>query len=258
MDYDGKLYGFGYNEYKQLGIPDVYVKVPTQISGIDRIRHVSASCDVTLLISEANNVYGCGTNKTGHLGLPDYYITEKFEIIPNICNVIDVAISSEYSYVLTDNNTLYYVGYGKHHKIIFDCQDVIIKISAGGIGIAALTYNGLVYWSKDCPDLDFKLRDDLFDIVEVSVSYECAIALNKHGNVYLWGSFHNFPCEIKISTLILSSLNIIKISAGADHILALDNNGHVYSFGCNESGRLGLGHTNNIDVPMQIPNVNLL
>lgn len=42
-----------------------------------------------------------------------------------------------------------------------------------------------------------------------------------------------FPIEI------LPNVNVVKIASGADHLVLLDKNGHVYTCGCGEQGQLG-------------------
>jgi alpha-tubulin suppressor-like RCC1 family protein len=78
----------------------------------------------------------------------------------------------------------------------------------------------------------------------------------KHGNVYGYGKYINELYKTNIP-LLIEGLNKIKaISDGSEHMLALDENGKVYSFGNNGKGQLGLGYNINEDQPMLIPGFN--
>jgi alpha-tubulin suppressor-like RCC1 family protein len=43
--------------------------------------------------------------------------------------------------------------------------------------------------------------------------------------------------------------NVIKIAAGHEHSLFLTADEKVYACGQNDQGQLGLGHTNNVNIP---------
>ncbi len=76
----------------------------------------------------------------------------------------------------------------------------------------------------------------------------------KNGQLYTWGRnncgqlgnndhAHN---EVKIPTVIMpSKTNWITVAAGKEHSLALDSDGDVYAFGCNDDGQLGFNSSSN-------------
>ena len=76
----------------------------------------------------------------------------------------------------------------------------------------------------------------------------------KNGQLYTWGRnncgqlgnndhAHN---EVKIPTVIMpSKTNCITVAAGKEHSLALDSDGDVYAFGCNDDGQLGFNSSSN-------------
>ncbi|WED44170.1 RCC1 domain-containing protein [Legionella cardiaca] len=103
------------------------------------------------------------------------------------------------------------------------------------------------------------------NIVDI-VSYRSrTFILTKDGKVYHMGM--NFPKDPKsnennasnrklLSPLQLvkglESKKIIKLALGGRHILALTDNGQVYSWGWNKEGLLGLGHYENQEIPQLI------
>ena len=97
----------------------------------------------------------------------------------------------------------------------------------------------------------------LTDIISVSASRNCVIALDNNGNVWSWGynrygqlgleDIESQAYAVKISSIS----NIKEISCGKDHVLALDNDGYVWSWGRNVFGQLGLG--DDADIYVSIP-----
>ncbi len=113
---------------------------------------------------------------------------------------------------------------------------------------------------------------DLEDIIEISAGESHCMALNKNGNVWTWGDNkfgqlgNNtdvdslFPVKVvapdrdnngepddlngdgdNTNDFLGDDVDIIAISSGYWHCLAMDANGAIYSWGDQEYGRLGIG-----------------
>lgn len=97
-------------------------------------------------------------------------------------------------------------------------------------------------------------------IVSLSFNQNFSIALDETGNVWSWGynkngelgrsstdicndSSSESDCALEASTVSNLS-DIVAISAGYSHTLALKNDGSVWAFGTNGDGELGQGDTN--------------
>lgn len=90
------------------------------------------------------------------------------------------------------------------------------------------------------------------------------LALSSSSKVYAWGQgnagqlgdgltgYQSRPIEIKF----LADKNISKIIAGHYHNFAISSNGKVYAWGQNTNGQLGLGHTNNVLTPVEVPQLS--
>ena len=50
----------------------------------------------------------------------------------------------------------------------------------------------------------------------------------------------------------------VNCASGVCHTIILSDNGLVYSFGKNLGGKLGLGHNNDVSLPIQIPNLPII
>jgi len=70
--------------------------------------------------------------------------------------------------------------------------------------------------------------------------------LKADGTVWMTGNEEIIgePAQIKINKNTYLE-NVIKISAGANHVLALTKDGEVYAWGKNEAGQLGIGNNEN-------------
>jgi regulator of chromosome condensation len=84
--------------------------------------------------------------------------------------------------------------------------------------------------------------------VQVIGCDSASFALTEDGRVYGWGTFRSsdgilgFTADIKIqhTPLLLPTLkNIKSLSAGSNHILALDHKGNVSAWGCGQQNQLG-------------------
>lgn len=173
----------------------------------------------------------------------------------------------------------YYTGQGTASNIRYpnhvkdptgtDILKGIVAISAGAQHTLALGSNGKVYgwgWyqsqrgnpaaSETLPAV-VKLASDnseLTNIVAISAGYSFALALSADGNVYAWGddiegqlgqnsrggSYRGAVLVKDVSGSAPLS-NIVMISAGGNHALALDSSGRVLSWGSSTSGQLGDG-----------------
>ena len=89
---------------------------------------------------------------------------------------------------------------------------------------------------------------------DVSVGSAHSIATDKDGNVWGWGRDYNYSLmgkgDLSKPTLLLN-VNAKKIEAGYRNNTILTQDNDLYVWGYNNSGRLGLGHTNNVNTPIK-------
>ncbi|XP_072611049.1 E3 ISG15--protein ligase HERC5 isoform X3 [Vulpes vulpes] len=98
-------------------------------------------------------------------------------------------------------------------------------------------------------------------IIQITCGDYHSLALSKGGELFAWGQ--NLHGQLGVGRLFisiptpqlvehLSGVPLVQISAGKAHSMALSMSGNVYSWGRNDLGQLGLGHTNGEDFPSLI------
>ncbi|XP_059867961.1 E3 ISG15--protein ligase HERC5 isoform X1 [Delphinus delphis] len=99
------------------------------------------------------------------------------------------------------------------------------------------------------------------NIIQITCGDYHSLALSKGGELFAWGQnsdgqlgvgrgFASVPTPQIVEHL--SGVPLVQISAGEAHSMALSMSGNIYSWGRNDCGQLGLGHTDNKDSPCLI------
>ena len=207
----GKVFSFGHNQCFQCGYPNIKgqesLKDPINISKNNKdIRAISASCgnEHSLILSNEHIVYSFGSSEDGILGV-------------NLYSNFNNETKNNYSDKKKLNSY-------KLNKIDFgEYTNKIIEISSGTVHNLALTYDGKIFsWgSSQGGQLGLSLQE-----LESYPGFK---------NNY----FIQSPIPVPISKS--TDINIVKISCGEAHSLALTNEGKVYSWGFGSNGQLGLG-----------------
>ncbi|XP_066241171.1 E3 ISG15--protein ligase HERC5 [Saccopteryx leptura] len=98
-------------------------------------------------------------------------------------------------------------------------------------------------------------------IIQITCGDYHSLALSKGGELFAWGqNLHGqlglgkIPDDTTTPQIVqhLAGVPLAQISAGKAHSLALSMSGNLYSWGRNDFGQLGLGHTNNEVFPSLI------
>ncbi|XP_049741700.1 E3 ISG15--protein ligase HERC5 [Elephas maximus indicus] len=98
-------------------------------------------------------------------------------------------------------------------------------------------------------------------IIQIACGDYHSLALSKGGELFAWGQ--NLHGQLGVGRIVdstptpqivahLSGVPLAQISAGEAHSMALSMSGNVYSWGKNDFGQLGLGHTDSKDSPSLI------
>ena len=237
LDEGGKVYTWGKNRYGQLGngttddsgVPICISDKENELKG-KRIVDISAGGYHTVAIDEEGNVYTWGDNGDGQLGDG----TTNYSEVP-------ICISNK-------ENEL------KGKKII--------SISAGGYHTVAIDEEGKVYtWGYNyygqlgdgtteesnvpicISDKDNELKGK--KIINISAGGDHTVAIDEEGKVYTWGDNYcrqlgdgtsddsEVPICISDKENELKGKKVVKISAGNDSTIIIDEDGYMNIYGKN-------------------------
>lgn len=156
--------------------------------------------------------------------------------LPSTCKIRDVAMSEAHFLVATEDGCVYGWGDGQKGQLGFNIEST---------------------WKHFPSKIETIQRHN---IINVCAGEGYSLFLNNYGVVLVCGSSKNGCLGIESVTSLMtprviekfSDTKIIQIACNKVHVLALDVNGDVYSFGFNEHGALGLGSKISSMTPQRI------
>jgi alpha-tubulin suppressor-like RCC1 family protein len=234
---DGTMWAWGFNESNDaaaLGLGDISNRSsPTQIGSLTTWAQVSAGRSLhSAAIKTDGTLWAWGGNYAGRLGLGDP-------------GTVHRSSPTQVGALTTWSQT----SAGERHRI-------------------ALQTNGTMWaWGQNSySQLGDSTTTDRSSPVQVGSGYNSISSGAKHnlaittdGYLRAWG--HNQYGKLGVGdtninrqnpTGIGALTNWSRISAGADHSLALNSDGTMWSWGSGGNGRLGLGNTTNYSSPKQV------
>ncbi|KAF8566092.1 hypothetical protein P879_06057, partial [Paragonimus westermani] len=246
---DGCLLAFGSNAHNQLLSNKIRrISKPIRAS-LPTVRCVAAGLRHVIAISASNEVLLWGSNHRGQLGST---ASKTIKDGPPVCLKLDkshgcpVACSAGayHSVILTDAGFVFIIGELKYFG-----ED-------GNVSIGTI--------SGDIPAYMF--TPDSFDgrpIVQTASGWSSVFALTDTGVLFTWGradlgqlgrphlsdchsgsprnpEFDPFPGHVSFGDDDGSVTRIVDIKAGAEHSLAVDSDGNLWTWGWNEHGMCGI------------------
>lgn len=216
---DGTVWTWGHNNYGQLGDGTTKNRRnPVQVKNLDKIKEVSC----TLALREDGTVWEWGTNCLEIIPLP--------RRVPHLENV--VAISKFFSsYALKEDGTVWAWG-----------QNISGRLGDG----------------TDIDRYEPIMVKGLDRIIAISTGSSHQLALRHDGTVWVWGGnlygqfgngtfiedddiVNGCPHSLVLPTQIQGLNDVIAVSAGTQHSLALKSDGTIWACGRNIDGELGDG-----------------
>lgn len=207
----GDVYVWGGNDWGQLGMgkDETRIDTPTNNAQLMHIKKIAASNNHVLAVSENGHVFSFGSNFSGQLGTGDNTNSNVPIEVKGLDQIKDVAAGYKFSLALKDDGSVW--GWGAM------CSDTQKKESEK--------------WWKTVMSTEEKEDEGYYDPNSDSLSLHDK---NEYCiNEDIVGILSRIPVQIK------NLKNIVQISAGYGHVLALDEDGVVWSFGCNTFNQLG-------------------
>lgn len=300
---DGKVFTFGGDELHQLGRGDQNVLIPSVVTGLPTITSIATSYRHMLALATDGSVYAWGSNYTGQIGNGTNTNAKTPVKVSGLLKekVTAIAAGYKFSLALTESGDVY--GWGAtcapltakkvpdgdgddsgsdyydpvisprvQSSLEADCLNegvvgikskVPKKLDVSGVQAIAAGYgHGLILkkdgtvWSFGC-NLFGQLGnrgttnsgavnstilqvEGLSNIVAISAGFRHSVALAADGTVYTWGGQIS-DAGGDTSTMVPSKdivkvsgiSKIVKVIAGKDYTLAVDQKGKLYGWGSN-------------------------
>jgi alpha-tubulin suppressor-like RCC1 family protein len=239
LDVNGKVWGFGDNQFGQLGVLRVVFHSikPSSIPNLNDIIQISAGNNSSFFLDKQGRVWVCGENNFGRLGLGDNQNRNSPTMIPALENIIQISAGTgDHALCLDQQGRVWGFGSNKGGEL--------------GLGNNEDSYNTPIM----IPSLE--------NIVQVLAGVNESFCLDNQGRVWSFGidllgrlGLGDDLTSLNIPTLIPNLEQIIQISCGFYHTLCLDRQGRVWVFGSDIGGvgRLGTGYSV-ANTPTLIPN----
>ena len=261
IDEEGKIYAWGFNEYGQLGDgTTTYSVLPICISDKEnglkgkRIVDISAGGGHTVAIDEEGKAYTWGNNEYGQLG--DGTTTN---------SVLPICISDKENELKGKKIVDVSAGYG--HTVALDEEGKVYTWGDNAVGqlgdgkandiVAPIHIHSAEPICLTDKENELKRMKTVKVVTEKTEVITEVISLAESGKIYIWEvgdetAIYALPICISDEDTELKGKRIVDISAGKNYIVALDEEGKVYTWGNNEVGELGDGTTEESDVPICI------
>eukprot|EP01129_Flabellula_baltica_P012269 TRINITY_DN5517_c0_g1_i2.p1 TRINITY_DN5517_c0_g1~~TRINITY_DN5517_c0_g1_i2.p1 ORF type:complete len:660 (+),score=142.74 TRINITY_DN5517_c0_g1_i2:22-2001(+) len=244
-----------------------------------------------LAVNDVGELYAWGRGREGQLGVIDRKFIEEFPVLVDDLRedrIVDIACGAYHSLAVTKTGDVYQ--WGKLHKFL-DVPQYYGSGSVKMVGMnedddmpawkkrlkQILDESNRQYYSEgretDYGDgnthafSEYSQRTPMFvtglegiKIVKVYAGFSFSFAVSEDKRVFSWG-FNGkmqlgigsrFNLETPEQVVAFEGFNIVKIACGEQHVLAIDDQGAIYSWGLGTFGQLGHGNIQDKGYPTRI------
>jgi RCC1 and BTB domain-containing protein len=240
----GELFTWGGGMYGKLGHGDENGHaVPVQVAALSNVIVVQVACGSrhTVVLTQSLKVYSWGDKENGVSGHSTIE-TDGHQYAPRVVsgllelNCTQVAACGFHTAALTETGEIFTWGEGKFGRLGHGCErnQPIPKMIQGplsGKHVAQVVCGGFH-----------------------------TAAITNDGELYTWGGGehgqlgHGDKVNKTVPWLVssLSKLNLVQITCGWSHTVALTDNGEVFTWGNGDHGKLGHGSSTKVTTPKQV------
>jgi alpha-tubulin suppressor-like RCC1 family protein len=218
---DGTIWGWGNNIDGPLGgLTERNVKTPAMIPNLSNVSDIYGGHYHSFAVDNSGKLWSWGKNDRGQLGHGAALAIPKApEVVSGLTNVVSCAGGESFSLVLTSDGNIHGMGDNTYGQLGSTTTEfVAAPTQITGIG----------------------------SVAEIAVGSNHCLARTTDGKVWAWGLNLNGQVGITSSTLFLAQpaqvaglSNIVSISAGYAHSVAVSSDGKVWTWGSNSNKQLG-------------------
>ena len=233
---DGSLWSWGRNYSGQLGQGNTTnYSSPVQVGALTSWVTVNCGYNHTGAIKSDGTLWTWGSNFFGQLGLNTTTLYSSPVQVGTVSNWAQVQCGNQYyTIALQSNGTLWAWGYNGYGVL--------------GINTSTTSYSSPVQVGA------------LSNWTQISTGEAHVAAIKTDGTLWTWGLNNNGQLGLNTSTSSYSSpvqvgslSNWAQLSCGYYHIMAVQSNGTLWTWGNNSYGQLGLNTSQqNISSPVQV------
>lgn len=281
---DGTVWATGRNDEGQLGDRSFTDRLtPVQSFGLTGMTAVEAGSKFSLALKSDQTVWSWGANDKGQLGNGNQNNNNKPVKITTIIGVTALAAGTRHSLALKSDGTVWAWGdntngqigkatFGGTQLTPFQIPNLsgVIAIAAGSDTSFAVKPDGSLYawgWGGggmlgDGLNVSYSSPTAITTVTNakgVAVGGDTSYVLRTDGTVRSFGNNANgelgvgaTPSFSSTPMSITTLSNIVAISAGTDHALALDASGIVWAWGAGALGQVGDGAQTSRNVPIKV------
>jgi alpha-tubulin suppressor-like RCC1 family protein len=237
LDTHGNVWSWGYNGYGAVGNGDTTgsdVSVPTMVTSGHVFTDVSAAGDFSTALDAKGQLYAWGNAVQGQLGNGDTSAATVFSPAVSSTAVRLSSISAGYSYAvgLDANGHIFTWGDESYGRLGNGSTSGVVDIPT-----RIATSNTLVFSA-------------------ISGGQATVAAIDDEGNLWGWGSNLNGEAgigstgsDVTAPTRLTSDTVFVAVAAGISFEVALDSDGHLWTWGSAANYQLGNGLLGDVVVP---------
>lgn len=224
---DGTVWAWGDNSEGQLGDgTQISRSLPQQVPGLAGVVAVAAGEYHSVAALQDGSVRTWGNNRDGQLGDGSNATRQTPTAVPGIAGVTAVAAGHDHTLALKSDGTVWGWG-GNYWGQLGNETDVDSTVP-----------------------VQAKLNDGtpLANIVAIAAGHSFSVAIDRDGHVLVWGYLYENPVSGSTawsSSAVYNNLGRYAarhVAAGRDHVLLIDADGDLWSWGGNYYGQLGQGY----------------